>query len=61
MQGTIILLMENIVGAIGTDFKVYLPQIIPQILRVFMHDTSEKRDVTLKVGTKGVSNHLYIT
>ena len=49
MQGTMILLIENIVGAIGTEFKVFLPQIIPRILKVFMHDTSERRAVTLKV------------
>ena len=36
-------------GAIGTEFKMYLPQIIPQILRVFMHDNSQGRVVTSKV------------
>ena len=49
MQNTIILLVEHIVSAIGTDFKIYLPQIIPQILKVFMHDSSSQRVVTAKV------------
>ncbi|KAK3104575.1 hypothetical protein FSP39_005244 [Pinctada imbricata] len=49
IQNTIILLVEQIVQALGTEFKVYLPQIIPQILKVFMHDTSEYRAVTAKL------------
>ncbi|XP_064598762.1 serine/threonine-protein kinase mTOR-like [Liolophura sinensis] len=49
MQNTIILLVEQIVSALGTEFKIYLPQIIPQILRVFMHDTSAMRSVTAKL------------
>ncbi|WAR26259.1 MTOR-like protein [Mya arenaria] len=34
MQNTIILLIEHIVTALGTDFKVFLPQIVPQILKL---------------------------
>ena len=49
MQNTIILLVEQIVGALGTEFRIYLPQIIPQILRVCMHDSSPGRSVTAKV------------
>ena len=49
MQNTIIHLIEQIVGALGTEFKIYLPQIIPQVLRVFMHDNSQGRVVTAKV------------
>lgn len=49
MQNTIILLVEQIVSALGTEFKIYLPQIVPQILKVFMHDASQNRDVTKKV------------
>ena len=49
MQTTIIHLVEQIVGALGTEFKVFLPQIVPQILRVFMHDTSPGKNVTSKV------------
>jgi FKBP12-rapamycin complex-associated protein len=51
MQSTIILLVEQIVSALGTEFKIYLPQIIPQILKVFMHDASQNRVVTDKVLT----------
>ncbi|KAH3893902.1 hypothetical protein DPMN_018054 [Dreissena polymorpha] len=49
LQNTIILLIEHIVTALGTDFKVYLPQIIPYILKVFMHDTSPQQVVTAKL------------
>jgi len=49
MQNTIIHLIEQIVGALGTEFKIYLPQIIPQVLRVFMHDNTQGRVVTAKV------------
>jgi FKBP12-rapamycin complex-associated protein len=49
MQNTIINLVEQIVTALGTEFKIYLPQIIPQILKVFMQDSSENRAVTGKV------------
>ena len=49
MQNTIIHLVEQIVGALGTEIKVYLPQIIPHCLRVFMHDVSAGRLVTAKV------------
>ena len=49
MQGTIILLVEQIVDALGTEFRGYLPQIVPQILRVFKHDTSEDGIITAKV------------
>ncbi|XP_071144772.1 serine/threonine-protein kinase mTOR-like isoform X1 [Mytilus edulis] len=49
MQSTIILLVEQIVSALGTEFKIYLPQIIPQILKVFMHDASQNRVVTDKL------------
>ncbi|XP_077998557.1 serine/threonine-protein kinase mTOR-like [Glandiceps talaboti] len=48
MQITMILLIEQIVVALGGEFKVYLPQLVPQMLRVFMHDTQE-RIVTLKL------------
>ena len=51
MQNTIILLIEQIVNALGTEFRVFLPQIVPQILRVFMHDTSKDRAVTAKVSS----------
>ena len=49
MQNTIILLLEQIVSALGTEFKIYLPQIVPQVLKVFMHDNSPQRSITAKV------------
>uniref|UniRef100_H3B8U3 Serine/threonine-protein kinase TOR n=1 Tax=Latimeria chalumnae TaxID=7897 RepID=H3B8U3_LATCH len=49
MQNTIILLIEQIVVALGGEFKLYLPQLIPHMLRVFMHDNSTGRSVTIKL------------
>jgi hypothetical protein len=49
MLSTIILLVEQLVIALGTEFRVYLPQIIPHILRIFLQDTSPGRTVTAKV------------
>jgi hypothetical protein len=31
--------VENIAVALGSEFKIYLPQLIPQILRILMHDS----------------------
>jgi len=49
LQSTLILLVEHIAVALGAEFKIYLPQLMPQILRVLMHDTSKDRTVTIKV------------
>lgn len=49
LQSTIILLLEHIVTALGTDFKMYLPQLIPQMLKVFAQDTSPARTITCRV------------
>jgi hypothetical protein len=49
LQSTLILLVEHIAVALGAEFKIYLPQLMPQILRVLMHDTSKDRSVTIKV------------
>ncbi|XP_015906953.1 serine/threonine-protein kinase mTOR [Parasteatoda tepidariorum] len=49
MQSTILLLIEQVVIALGAEFKIYLPQLIPHFLRVFMHDTSENRTITMKL------------
>jgi FKBP12-rapamycin complex-associated protein len=48
---TLIPLIETICVAMGGEFKIYLPQIIPQILKVFMHDNSKNRIYTLKLLT----------
>lgn len=49
LQPTLILLLEHIAVALGSEFKVYLPQLMPQILRVLAHDTSKDRVVTEKL------------
>uniref|UniRef100_A0A182JMR8 Serine/threonine-protein kinase TOR n=1 Tax=Anopheles atroparvus TaxID=41427 RepID=A0A182JMR8_ANOAO len=49
LQPTIINLVEKIAIALGCEFKVYLPQLMPQILRVLLHDTSKDRMVTVKL------------
>ena len=49
IQSTIILLIEQIVVALGGEFKLYLPQLIPHMLRVFMHDNSQRRIGSVKV------------
>lgn len=53
IQSTIILLIEQIVVALGGEFKLYLPQLIPHMLRVFMHDNSPGRIVSIKVSPQG--------
>lgn len=53
IQSTIILLIEQIVVALGGEFKLYLPQLIPHMLRVFMHDNSQGRIVSIKVSSPG--------
>lgn len=49
LQTTLILLVEHIAVALGAEFKIYLPQLIPQILRVLSHDSSKERTVTVKL------------
>lgn len=53
IQSTIILLIEQIVVALGGEFKLYLPQLIPHMLRVLVHDSSSTRSVSTKVSTRG--------
>lgn len=48
VKGLIDLEMSNHLTALFL-FQIYLPQIIPQILKVFMHDSSSQRSVTTKV------------
>lgn len=49
LQGTLINLMEKIAVALGCEFKIYLSQLMPQMLRVLTHDTSRDRIVTIKL------------
>lgn len=41
--------MEAIALALGAEFKVYLPQLLPHFLRVLTHDVSKDRMVTAKL------------
>lgn len=45
-QIILINLVEKISIALGCEFKVYLSQLMPQILRVLSHDNSKNRKVT---------------
>lgn len=49
LQITLIHLVERISVALGSEFKVYVPQLMPQILRVLSHDNSKDRIVTVKL------------
>ncbi|KAJ9575042.1 hypothetical protein L9F63_007777, partial [Diploptera punctata] len=49
LQSTLIILVEHIAVALGAEFKVYIPQLMPQIVRVLTHDTSKERGVTTKL------------
>ncbi|XP_077275474.1 serine/threonine-protein kinase Tor isoform X1 [Temnothorax americanus] len=49
LQSTLILLVEQIAMALGAEFKIYLPQLMPPILRVLTHDSSKDRAVTVKL------------
>lgn len=49
MQTTLINVVEQIVIALGGEFKIYVPFLIPHILKVFAHDKSLRRSVTVKL------------
>ena len=49
LQPTLISLAEHISLALGSEFKIYLPQLVPQMIRVLSHDTSKERNVTGKL------------
>ncbi|XP_044740220.1 serine/threonine-protein kinase Tor [Chrysoperla carnea] len=51
LQGTLIYLAEFIAVALGAEFKIYLPQLIPHILRVLTPDPSKDETVVLKMLT----------
>ncbi|CAG7725809.1 unnamed protein product [Allacma fusca] len=46
LQVTIILVVEQVALALGSEFKIYLAKIIPLILKVLVHDNSRDRVVT---------------
>ncbi|XP_065362288.1 serine/threonine-protein kinase mTor [Calliphora vicina] len=49
LQSTLINLIEQIAVALGGEFRNYLAQLIPQILRVLQHDNSKDRNVTKRL------------
>ncbi|XP_068617992.1 serine/threonine-protein kinase mTor-like [Battus philenor] len=49
LQPTLILLVEHIATAIGTEFKIYLRKILPNILRVLKYDRSKDKFLTEKL------------
>ncbi|CAG9112203.1 unnamed protein product [Plutella xylostella] len=49
LQPTLIMLVEHIAVALGAEFKIYLPKVLPQILRVLNNDSSKDRFVTEKL------------
>lgn len=57
LQSTIIMLIEQIVVAMGEELKVYLPPMVQPVLRVFMQDQSDRKIVTQKVR---IHNHVEI-
>lgn len=48
---TIITVAESIATAVGTEFKMYLKDLVPMILKTFINDAKDKI-VTKKVGTE---------
>lgn len=48
-QNIYLSLLEQLVLAVGSEVKPHLPQIVPQILRILMHDTSKQREYTLQL------------
>lgn len=49
LQPTLIFLVEHIAVALGSEFKVYLPKIIPQVLKILYHDSSKDLFITEKM------------
>lgn len=49
MRNTIIMLVEQIAAALGPEFKPYIPELMPAMLRVFLLDLSESRAITVKL------------
>lgn len=48
-QNIYLSLLEQLVHAVGSEVKPHLPQIVPQILRILMYDTSKQREYTLQL------------
>ena len=48
-QETLIQLVEEIANALGDEFKIYFPRLIPYLLAIFSQDNSPDRHITRKV------------
>ncbi|OTF77170.1 serine/threonine-protein kinase mTOR-like protein [Euroglyphus maynei] len=49
MQLTLFNVVDQIVLALGSEFRNYVPHLIPHILKVFNHDGSPQKEVTMKL------------
>lgn len=49
LHSPLINLVEKIAVALGSEFKIYLSQLMPQILRILTHDQSKDRAVTINM------------
>ena len=49
MQVRLIVLTEEIASALSSEFKLYIPEILPHLLHIFMYDTSTDKAVTQQV------------
>nr|XP_046918339.1 serine/threonine-protein kinase mTOR-like [Dermatophagoides farinae] len=49
MQLTLFNVVDQIVLALGSEFRNYVPHLIPHILKVFNHDASPQKEVTMKL------------
>ena len=49
LQNTIIILIEQIVVAMGDELKAYLPNLVHPVLKLFVYDQSKQRVATQKV------------
>jgi hypothetical protein len=43
------MLIESIASGLGADFRPYLPDLLPYMLRVFMHDDSHDKIISEQV------------
>ncbi|PVD35573.1 hypothetical protein C0Q70_02536 [Pomacea canaliculata] len=46
MLNTLLHFTEQIATALGTEFRIYFPHILPLLLRAFLHDSSPEREFT---------------
>ncbi|KPM03125.1 serine/threonine-protein kinase mTOR-like protein [Sarcoptes scabiei] len=49
MQLTLFNVVDQIVIALGSEFRNYIPHLMPHILKVFNHDASPRKEVTFKL------------